>query len=999
MANDKKFPDFTSGGNMRQGDVAVGLRSSNLTTNYKFDLPGTGLEDVNGNFLINWESVGISAVNYPKIINSLTNNPVIYGAAGEDDNVDIAINPKGSGFLFLDQLRWPGADGTPGQIMVTDGDGHLSFFSLFPDVSDATFIIQTANEDLPNAQVLADLTTGILKSTASSGQLSISAPLTTIDNLSIVLGDTIYGSDSATYSKLSGNITATQKFMSQTGTGTASAAPQWVDIEAGDITNPGALTRTNDTNVTITLSGTPNAALLQDVLLTAGWSGILAETRGGTGLGSYTTDDMLYASGTNTLTTFPSTAFSRNLLAGEDETDWQTNLFLVPGTDIQVFSAALTSIAGLVTSANKMIYTTDVDTYDVTALTSFMRTALSSVDAAAAASNLEVVALSGSNMTGPLVLYGDPASGTEAATRNYVDSVVLNSQIACLCATTTDLTGYIYNNGAAGVGATLTAAIPGVFTTDGITPDIGNRVLVLFQSDASQNGAYDLTAGDVITPAVLTRSTDYDDPSQIQAGDQFAVVQGTTYGATLWFNSQVNPVTIGTTDITFRQVSPTGSLLVSANLGDLNNPATARVNLSLEVGVDVQAYSDTLESISPLGTAGDVTLYTTGVNTWAETPLPAFGRTLIANSSAAGARSSLGLVIGTNVQQWFAALDSIGGLSTSANQMIYTTALNVYATTAITALGRTFVGQSTTAGMRSTIGSVIGTDVQAHADVLDSIVAANITTNNMIYGTGANAVATTASTLYGRSLLNQANASAARNTLGLSQGSIYLIDTSISANSVTCTAPSGYVSYATGDTFEIKINNTNTSSVTINIGSIGSVSLIRDLGSLVANEIISQNIYTIVFNGTSFEVLNPAQAFYGISVYLIGSQVVGSGTDTNVRCASIESDLNNIYNTSTWLTTISRRGWYNVNGNVEGTCSTANNLVNASIRKNNVIYKRLSSFYAANPTNSFSVNGNIKIQVNAGDTIGFFINNTTSSNITFGGQTMVYFQLEWCGYA
>ncbi len=47
---------------------------------------------------------------------------------------------------------------------------------------------------------------------------------------------------------------------------------------------PSALTESNDTNVTLTLGGTPATALLQAVSLTLGWTGLLAGTRGGTGV-------------------------------------------------------------------------------------------------------------------------------------------------------------------------------------------------------------------------------------------------------------------------------------------------------------------------------------------------------------------------------------------------------------------------------------------------------------------------------------------------------------------------------------------------------------------------------------------------------------------------------------------------------------------------------------------------------------------------------------------
>lgn len=47
---------------------------------------------------------------------------------------------------------------------------------------------------------------------------------------------------------------------------------------------PAALTKTDDTNVTLTLGGTPATALLQATSLTLGWTGVLSGTRGGTGV-------------------------------------------------------------------------------------------------------------------------------------------------------------------------------------------------------------------------------------------------------------------------------------------------------------------------------------------------------------------------------------------------------------------------------------------------------------------------------------------------------------------------------------------------------------------------------------------------------------------------------------------------------------------------------------------------------------------------------------------
>lgn len=95
------------------------------------------------------------------------------------------------------------------------------------------------------------------------------------------LGDTLYSSATNTLSKLAGNTTATKKFLTQTGNGTISAAPGWNTISGSDITSA-ALTKTDDTNVTLTLGGSPTTALLSATSLTLGWTGQLGLSRGGT---------------------------------------------------------------------------------------------------------------------------------------------------------------------------------------------------------------------------------------------------------------------------------------------------------------------------------------------------------------------------------------------------------------------------------------------------------------------------------------------------------------------------------------------------------------------------------------------------------------------------------------------------------------------------------------------------------------------------------------------
>lgn len=63
---------------------------------------------------------------------------------------------------------------------------------------------------------------------------------------------------------------------------------------------PAALTKVDDTNVTLSLGGTPASALLAATSLTLGWTGTLGIARGGTGLGTTPTNgQLLIGNGTN----------------------------------------------------------------------------------------------------------------------------------------------------------------------------------------------------------------------------------------------------------------------------------------------------------------------------------------------------------------------------------------------------------------------------------------------------------------------------------------------------------------------------------------------------------------------------------------------------------------------------------------------------------------------------------------------------------------------------
>jgi hypothetical protein len=67
------------------------------------------------------------------------------------------------------------------------------------------------------------------------------------------LGDLIYENSTPAANRLPGNVTTTKKFLTQTGTGTVSAAPAWSTLASSDIPNNAA----NTSGTAANLSGTP----------------------------------------------------------------------------------------------------------------------------------------------------------------------------------------------------------------------------------------------------------------------------------------------------------------------------------------------------------------------------------------------------------------------------------------------------------------------------------------------------------------------------------------------------------------------------------------------------------------------------------------------------------------------------------------------------------------------------------------------------------------------
>lgn len=213
---------------------------------------------------------------------------------------------------------------------------------------------------------------------------------------------------------------------------------------------------------------------------------------------------------------------------------------------------------------------------------------------------------------------------TQAAVKAYADTIASGfTPVAggpCVCSTTDNLDA-TYSNGVSGVGATLTMNAVGVFTADGVTPTINQRILVPFQTNEAQNGIYQLsTVGNGSTAAILTRVTDYDTSAEITAGSMVAVkAGGEEYGGTVWVETST-VATIGTDAITFQLLSQPSNTFVTLATNQAITGIKTFTNGTLKLGGSVSGYT----LLEAAGVAGATTI-----------TLPATTDTVVTNSYSA----------------------------------------------------------------------------------------------------------------------------------------------------------------------------------------------------------------------------------------------------------------------------------------------------------------------------------------------------------------------------
>jgi Major tropism determinant N-terminal domain len=186
------------------------------------------------------------------------------------------------------------------------------------------------------------------------------------------------------------------------------------------------------------------------------------------------------------------------------------------------------------------------------------------------------LALAGGTMTGKITLDGDPTQALHAATKEYVDNtasgIVAKPQV--LGATTANIDA-TYQNGTAGVGATLTHNTNGVFPSGAGGASgwaVGKGILVKNQTNKKENGRYFVSdMGSVSTPYVLTRCGYCDEADEIPGA--YIFVQDGTNAGTGWIQVVEDPTTfvVGTDDIDVFQFSGAGSIVAGTNISVSGN--------------------------------------------------------------------------------------------------------------------------------------------------------------------------------------------------------------------------------------------------------------------------------------------------------------------------------------------------------------------------------------------------------------------------------------------
>ena len=353
----------------------------------------------------------------------------------------------------------------------------------------------------------------------------------------------------------------------------------------------------------------------------------------------------------------------------------------------------------------------------------------------------------------------DPVDAGDAVNKSYADALVNGLDVK-------------ESVRAATVGSNIT--LSGTQTLDGVSLSVGDRVLVKDQTTSSQNGIY------VVASGSWSRAADADDDSEVTSG-LFTFVESGSANADSGFTLTTDgSITVGTTALTFTQFSGAGSVSAGDGLSKSGNTLSADLKsnggvviesgelavdlgassitgtlgvsnggtgatsvsaaqqaLDLEPGVDIQAHGDVLDDLSGLTQASNKGIFFDTANSAATFDLTAAGRALLDDADAAAQRATLQVRPGVDVQAYDAELAALAGLTSAANKLAYFTGSGTADLADLTTFARTLLDDADASTARSTLGLAIGSDILAYNASLATIGSLATTDGAFIVGNGS----------------------------------------------------------------------------------------------------------------------------------------------------------------------------------------------------------------------------------------------------------------------
>jgi hypothetical protein len=228
--------------------------------------------------------------------------PYILTRATDFDSAGTGVDQIDAGDFFLvtagsTQSNTSWVQQTP--LPITVGTTALVFTQF------AAPVLYSAGTGLTLAGTVFSITnTGVSASTYGSASsvpvLAINAQgqVTSASSSSIAIAASQITSGTVTVAQGGTGATTLTGYVKGNGTSAFTAS---ATIPASDISSGAALTKTDDTNVTLTLGGSPTTALLAATSITAGWTGQLAVSRGGTGASTLAANGVLLGNGTSAI--------------------------------------------------------------------------------------------------------------------------------------------------------------------------------------------------------------------------------------------------------------------------------------------------------------------------------------------------------------------------------------------------------------------------------------------------------------------------------------------------------------------------------------------------------------------------------------------------------------------------------------------------------------------------------------------------------------------------